>query len=41
MQGTAELEAKYLTPHAPDKGTWSDAIITGVSHYAEGQYLVL
>lgn len=37
MKGTAEFEARYLTKYAPDKGTWGDAIVTGVSNYTLGQ----
>lgn len=37
MKGTNDFEAKYLTPYAPDKGTWGDAVITGVANYTVGQ----
>ena len=37
IKGTAEFEAKYLTPYAPDKGTWGDSFVTGVSNYTVGQ----
>jgi hypothetical protein len=37
MKGTAEFEAQYLTPYAPDKGTLGDMFVTGVSNYTIGQ----
>lgn len=37
IKGTAEFEAKYLTPYAPDKGTLGDMLVTGVSNYTLGQ----
>ena len=37
MKGTAEFEAQYLTPYAPDKGTLGDMFVSGVSIYTVGQ----
>lgn len=37
IKGTAEFEAKYLTPYAPDKGTLGDMFVTGTSNYTVGQ----
>jgi hypothetical protein len=33
MKGDCNFKSRYLTPYAPDKGTWGDMISEGVSNY--------
>jgi hypothetical protein len=33
IKGECNFKSRYLTPYAPDKGTWGDLISEGVSNY--------